>query len=106
VGERAAPAPDAAPPPSSGAFLTAALVASGPCWVLAIADGQQVVARELGAGDREDIDARGELVLTVGDAAAMRLTLNGSEARPLGRPGQVVTLRLTPANFRSYLTSP
>jgi hypothetical protein len=65
-----------------------------------------VLARELGAGEREVLEVSGLLVLTIGDASAVRLMLNGVEARSLGRPGQVVTLRLTPANFRTYLPTP
>jgi len=29
--------------------------------------------------------------------------LNGAEARPLGGAGNVVTVRLNPTNFRSYV---
>jgi hypothetical protein len=31
------------------------------------------------------------------------LTLNGAEARPLGRTGEVITARLDLANFKEYL---
>jgi hypothetical protein len=43
------------------------------------------------------------MVLTAGDASALSLTLNGAEARPLGKAGEVVSTRLTPANFKDYL---
>ena len=33
------------------------------------------------------------MVLTAGDASAITLTLNGAEARPLGKTGEVVTAR-------------
>jgi uncharacterized protein DUF4115 len=55
------------------------------------------------AGERHTIDVRRELVLTVGDAAAIAVTLNGAEARPLGNPGEVVTVRLNLANVNRYL---
>jgi hypothetical protein len=42
-------------------------------------------------------------VLTAGDAGALRVMLNGAAARPLGAAGEVVTRRLTPANFMDYL---
>jgi cytoskeletal protein RodZ len=92
--------------PAEDDLLTVVLAATAPCWVLAIDDGEPVLARELGAGEREVLEVSGLLVLTIGDASAVRLMLNGVEARSLGRPGQVVTLRLTPANFRTYLPTP
>ena len=47
-----------------------------------------------------------ELVLTAEDAGAVVLTLNGAAARLLGRAGEAVTARVTPTNFRDYLSSP
>ena len=44
------------------------------------------------------------MVLTAGDAAAIVLTLNGAPARPLGKNGEVVTVRVNPANFKDYLS--
>jgi len=43
------------------------------------------------------------MLMTAGDASAIVLTLNGAEARPLGSAGEVVTVRLNPANYRDYL---
>jgi hypothetical protein len=45
------------------------------------------------------------MVITAGDAAALRLTLNGADARALGKAGEVVTTRLTPVNFKDYLVA-
>jgi hypothetical protein len=33
------------------------------------------------------------------------LTLNGAPARPLGKNGEVVTIRVNPANFKDYLST-
>jgi len=43
------------------------------------------------------------VAIRAGDAGAVRLTLNGEAARPLGASGQVVTVRITRDNFRSLL---
>ncbi len=40
-----------------------------------------------------------------GDAGALALTLNGPNARPLGKAGEVVTARLNLANFKDYLAA-
>jgi cytoskeletal protein RodZ len=111
----AAPVPAAAPPQvaadrsepptdtASAKLLTVVLFARRPCWISAASDGRKAIDRLLQAGERRTIDVRGELVVTAGDASAIAMTLNGVEARPLGKPGEVVTVRLNPANFREYL---
>jgi cytoskeletal protein RodZ len=90
--------------PSDG--VSVSLAASGPCWVSVIADGKLALQREMQAGERHTVEIRRDSILTIGDAAAMTLTLNGTAARPLGRPGQVVTLRLNPSNFKEHLATP
>jgi cytoskeleton protein RodZ len=92
-------------PPSAVAagIVRVGLSATGPCWVVAVADGRRSVARELQAGETALLEIRRELELTAGDAAALKMTLNGADARPLGKTGEVVRLRVTPANFTEYL---
>jgi cytoskeleton protein RodZ len=94
----------AAPDPSER--VTVAVVATGPCWVSAIVDGERVVAREVQTGERLAFEFGRSVVLTAGDAAALAVTINGEEARPLGSAGQVVTVRVTPTNFKEYLATP
>jgi len=43
------------------------------------------------------------MVLTAGDAGAIALTLNGADAKPLGKAGEIVTRRLNLANYKDYL---
>ena len=86
--------------------VTVAVVATGPCWVSAIVDGERRVAREFQTGERMAFELEKSVVLTAGDAAALAVTINGEEARPLGSAGQVVTVRVTPANFKEYLAAP
>ena len=94
------PAPSAA---AAGDVLSVGLSVRRPCWVSATVDGQKRIERLLAAGDRQTIEVRREIVLTAGDAAAIDLTLNGAGARPLGKPGDVVTVRMNLANFKDYL---
>jgi cytoskeleton protein RodZ len=101
----ASPAPSAVPV-EAGDRVTVALVASGPCWVSAIVDGERLVAREFQTGERISFEVGRSVVLTAGDAAALAVTINGEEARALGSAGQVVTVRVTPDNFKEYLVSP
>ena len=103
----APPAPPPAVPAPAVAEdrLTVALSVKQPCWVSANVDGQRVIERLLLAGTQQTLDVRRELVLTAGDAGAIAVTLNGADAKALGKPGEVVTTRFTPANFRDYLQS-
>ena len=79
------------------------LTVSRPCWVAAIVDGRREIERLMQPGERGDLDVRRELVLTVGDASAVSMAMNGVGARPLGKDGEVVTTRVTLANFTTYL---
>ena len=85
--------------------LTVALSAIGECRVSATVDGEKQIDRLLRPGEQLVLEVHRELVLTAGDASAIAITLNGAGARPLGRPGQAVTVRLNPANFKDYLAT-
>lgn len=97
------PAPAAAASAPERGELTVALSVKQPCWVTATIDGRKTLDRLLQAGERQTIDVRREMVLTVGDASAISMTLNGAAAKPLGKAGEVVTTHVTPNNFQDYL---
>ncbi|HEY7293340.1 MAG TPA: RodZ domain-containing protein [Vicinamibacterales bacterium] len=99
AGERGTEAPPA------GDTVAVVLSARRPVWISATADGKKILGRLLQSGEEEKVDVSRELSLTAGDAAALRMTLNGSDARVLGKAGEVVTVRVTPANFKDYLVS-
>src|SRR5262245_43533910 len=105
----APPAPPALPPtlppapPPASDRLTIGLVAKRPVWVSATVDGQKTIERLLQPGEQQTVEVRREMVLTAGDAAALSLTLNGAEARALGKTGEVVTTRVNLTNFKDYL---
>lgn len=97
----AAPATAAAEAPSDR--LTIGLLARRPVWVSATVDGERVISRLLQTGERQTIEIKREMVITAGDAAALAMTLNGAEARALGKPAEVVTARINLTNFKEYL---
>jgi cytoskeleton protein RodZ len=104
----AAPAPPALPvPPAApdGDRLLIALSVKRPCWVSATVDGQKAIERLLQVGEEQTVEVRREMVLTAGDASAITMTLNGADAKPLGRTGEVVTARLNRTNFKEFLQS-
>lgn len=73
------------------------------CWIEATADGKRAAYRLLATGERVSLVASNELVLRVGDAASMNFSVNGARGRPLGAPAEAVTIRLTPANYRTFV---
>src|SRR5262249_34706262 len=73
--------------------LTVQFTVKAPCWISATVDGQKAIERLLQPGDQRSIEVKRDMVLTAGDAAAIAMTLNGSDARPLGKSGEVVTIR-------------
>ncbi len=84
--------------------LTVSLRATAPCWVSTVVDGTRTIDRQWAAGEKQTIEVRRELVLTASDAASLAVTLNGADARPLGKAGEAVTTRLNLTNFKDYLT--
>jgi len=91
------------PPADEG--LTIGLLAKRRCYVSATVDGRKAIEQLLPEGDHRTLDVKREMVLTAGDAAAIVLTLNGAPARPLGKNGEVVTIRVNPSNFKDYLST-
>lgn len=82
------------PRPSPGASRTAdglvlTLTAQQSCWVEVRADGETVINRVLNEGETETLAARGELVLSVGNAGGIEFRVNDLPGVPLGKSGEV-----------------
>ena len=92
-----------ATPPAATNRLTVALSVTRPCWVSATVDGEKKIERLLQPGDAQTLDVTQDLVLVAGDASAVSMTLNGAEAKPLGKTGEVVTRRLNLTNYKDYV---
>ena len=101
------PAPAASPAPMIQQVegLVLALTARTTCWVGTSIDGGQRLERTLKPDETIMLKADQEAVLRVGDAAALSVVINNQPARPLGVAGQVVTARITRANYLSFLTA-
>ena len=78
---------------------------SGECWIIVTTDGQQVLAKLLQNGDQRTFTANDELVLRVGDPAALSYSINGRAGRPLGRAREPVDVRITRDNVRTFIQS-
>lgn len=88
-------------PHVDGLLLT--LSARVPCWIRTIVDGDQPLERLLKADETIMVRATNEVVLRVGNAAALAMLINGQPAKPLGAPGQVAMTRITRTNYPAFL---
>jgi F0F1-type ATP synthase membrane subunit b/b' len=73
--------------------VSVTLEARRPTWLRATVDGKGENGRLLEKGQRRTIDAQRDVVIRVGDAGALLVSLNGASATRLGRDGEVVTRR-------------
>jgi len=91
----ATPAPAPAPAATRTHALEAELNVQRRVWVRATVDGQKIVERELLPGTRVPLQADRAIVIRVGDAGALRMTLNGVDRGPLGKDAEIVTRTFT-----------
>jgi len=76
-------------------------------WVVLEADGKTVINAEMEQGDRRTFEADEAFRFrTVGNAAGLKLTLNGVTVPPLGEDGEVVKNRVFDRDVLKELRSP
>jgi hypothetical protein len=75
--------------------ITVELQAEKPSWMAVFVDGEKKVSRLLDAGQEATFEAKEELRVRLGNAAAVQVTWNGKSMGPGGPPGQVRLLRFT-----------
>ena len=72
------------------------------CWIEATADGERVIYKLLNPGDRYAIEGYEDLVLRVGEPAALAFSLNGAKGRSLGPAGHPTTVHITRENWQAF----
>jgi hypothetical protein len=90
--DRVYPSPSLSPAAEAGAggdTLVLTMRAQQDCWVEVRADGETVINRILAEGESQTLEARGEIVLSVGNAGGLSIRVNDRPALPLGRSGEV-----------------
>lgn len=95
AGEGAA-TPEAAQPAVPARPLEIELTTLRPVWMRIIVDGVRRVEREVPANQTLTFGADRTIVLRVGDAGGVRLTVNGTDQGSLGGDGQIAVRTLTP----------
>jgi cytoskeletal protein RodZ len=86
--DRVFPPPALASEPARDS-LVLTMTAQADCWVEVRADGATLVNRVLAQGESQTFEARGEIVLSVGNAGGLSIKVNDKPALPLGRSGEV-----------------
>jgi cytoskeletal protein RodZ len=74
---------------AAGDSLVLTMTARQECWVEVRADGTTVLNRVLAEGESQTLEARGEIVLSVGNAGGLSIRVNDRPTLPLGRSGEV-----------------
>jgi cytoskeleton protein RodZ len=104
----APPGPGGTPPPVPVAGASAStpnaavhveLTADEPVWVLAQSDGKYLFSGTLGAKESRTIEAASTVLLRLGNAGGVTITLNGQPVGPVGPKGQVRTVQFTSGGF-------
>jgi glucose/arabinose dehydrogenase len=101
--QAAAAAPAPSPVPAAAAPRGAVhveLASNGEVWVRAQADGKVLFATTMEPNQSRTIDAESTVVLRLGNAGAVTITLNGKQLDPVGPVGQVRTVQLTSGGFQ------
>ena len=102
TGPAEAVAPPAAAAPQQ-APLVVVLTLTDPCWLSVNVDGTRTASRTAGPGERLEFAVQRSITMTVGNAAALSVTLNGKPARALGAAGQVVTTTIPASGYETFL---
>jgi cytoskeleton protein RodZ len=89
--------------PSTEGRFTMALSSRARCWVTVRSDGKVVFSGTMQPGDRQNLVLGGSVSLTVGNAGAIAVELDGKPARALGTDGEVKTVRLTAQTLKDLL---
>jgi cytoskeleton protein RodZ len=94
------PVPMAGAPPSNpNAAVRVELTADESVWVLARSDGKYLFSGTLGAKESRTIEATSTVLLRLGNAGGVTITLNGKPVGPVGPKGQVRTVQFTSGGF-------
>jgi cytoskeleton protein RodZ len=99
----AGPAPDAQPASDAATKIRIRFEALQKCWASVSADSHKIISRQLEPGDEREVTAAQSVLIVLGNAGGVRLTINGKAAKPLGRPGDVVKVTITEQNLSDFL---
>jgi transcriptional regulator with XRE-family HTH domain len=71
-----------------------------------VADGREVLARQLAAGDVFRLDLSNDVILVGDNAGAVHFSINGRAGRTLGEAGTPLTARISLNDYHDWLIKP
>lgn len=83
----------AIPIATAGNGIQMEMRAQAPCWVRAVVDGQVAFARLMQPGETETLSGQRDIIVRVGNPAALSYSINGRSGQPLGAANEAVTVR-------------
>lgn len=93
-------------PKTLGRPVAVMITVSSRCDLQVIADGRQVLARKLEAGELLQLDLNNEVVLSGDDAGAVHFSINGRAGRRLGPAGTPLNVRIGRDDYDTFLINP
>lgn len=82
------------------------VTAGEPVWILVRADGKYAFSGTLEANETRSVEATSTVLLRLGNAGGVNITLNGKPIGPVGPKGQVRTVQFTSGGFQIVAANP
>jgi cytoskeleton protein RodZ len=103
---QATPPPQTATPPAPAGPVHVEIVAEDATWLTAKVDGKTVFSGTMEASARRTLDAEKDIVLRLGNAGGVSISLNGKPIGVAGPKGQVRTVQFTSGGFQIVSAKP
>jgi hypothetical protein len=87
-------------PPNPDATVRVEITASEPVWILARSDGKFAFTGTMEANQTRSVEAVKDVVLRLGNAGGVNITLNGKPVGVVGPRGQPRTVQFTSGGFQ------
>lgn len=92
--------------PNPDATVHIQITAEEPVWIMARTDGKYAFSGTLAAGETRSVEAVKDVVLRLGNAGGVTISLNGKPVGAVGPKGQPRTLQLTSGGFQIVPAKP
>ncbi|MEO8480598.1 MAG: RodZ domain-containing protein [Acidobacteriota bacterium] len=97
-------APSVPAPPSGMAHMVLDFEVVTASWLsVSVDSGPPVFARLFQPGEHQRVEADREIVMDLANAGAVRMAINGRQAKPLGKSGERQRARITRDNLTAFL---